>query len=65
MHRIEEIVNLARTEPTVHAYWKHLELGTMSQEQALIGMVVELTKLKNDIAEKYMNHINQCGTPRP
>ena len=63
MKTFEDLIILSRTEPTVYSYLMQLEIGNMTREQAIIGMVMTLVEQKRDVTDSYLKHIERCVTP--
>jgi hypothetical protein len=60
---INDLFILGRTDPVVHSYIKLYERKEITIEQALIGIIFTLAEQKNEVVDKYTNHLQQCPTP--
>lgn len=63
MKTMNDLYVLGRTEPVVHGYLEHVEMGGMTMEQALIGMIFTLRDQKNEVTKNYIDHLNNCTMP--
>lgn len=63
MKTMNDLYKLSLTDPVVNAYMKLVENKEMKIEDALIGMVFTLRDQKNDVTDKYINHLQNCTMP--
>jgi hypothetical protein len=56
-----ELEKLALTEPVIHAALTRRRQGVLSDEEALLVMVLALAKVKNKLAEDLLHHVTHCN----